>query len=356
MIQPPLYSFVYTFYEAPLRGKVLWYGGTGAICVVLQLHGLAEKFLSRSVRLAQKNGSWRALSSAIMWKGLAAAYQGDSIKAPLWLKQAQEMFSTGIDLHNRVLLLAYLAQPARGHVEDAREAVEFTYSEYDRLSTEVFSCSKTFYEWFKIPALSIQGEFEEAERILRNSRAIFSARDNEIYLISQFLAVLLTYYYIAKKYDLVAIEETIKRFESLGIHPTSAFHEACSYFVAKSYLLHELFRAGKVDRLRFHHALEELRSTPRHPVIYIHYHILKAHEELLSHNFDVVTSHLEKALEMAHAQGNAWVMFEAKKLQILIDVEQRQTASAKEKCDALIAEMEQKGWKGFSDHTDVSFE
>jgi hypothetical protein len=200
-------------------------------------------------------------------------------------------------------------------MRESNHVIESMFDEISPSQATVFSNSRTFVDWYRIPALSFLGRDTELQDIIKNSKVIFSSTDQEKWQITQFLGGLLIYYYTQEDKPMEEIDNCLRRFDSLGLTPKSTYSEACHYWVARAYILLDLFREGKVEESRALRGLSDLGHTPRHPSVLAHSHLLRAKWKWNTKDQTHTQDDLSRALTLAERHENDWVKLEVYALQ-----------------------------------------
>jgi tetratricopeptide (TPR) repeat protein len=305
------------FRIGPSKEMVNWFGGSACVLSLLGLHKAADSLLDRADRMSEKLGQRYPIAKALVWRALTLDYAGYPVKSAESFSRLVAEFHTDLQPHDVRLAATTLSVNLmlRGHMAESSRAIESLFVSAVDLKSSVFSCTRTFIEWYRVPALSFCGRDDELREIINNSKAIFSSLDVETWQVTQFLGGLLIYYYTREDPPLEEIKISLKRFESLHLSPRATHREACYYWVGKAYILVELFHTGKVSERQARRALAELGRTPPHPSLQAHCLLLTAKLERYKNPDAPIHSSLSQALTLAEEHDNDWVRFEVYALQ-----------------------------------------
>jgi len=302
---------------SPSIQMIDWLGGCGCVLSLLGLRKAADALLVRAERMSERLKQPYAKAKALVWRALTQDYEGDPVASARSFSRLLTEFQADLRPHDIRLAATTLSVNLmlRGQMAESSRAVESMFVGAAALSSTIFSCTRTFIDWYRIPALSFLGLDDELHEVIKNSKAIFSSLDVEKWLITQFLGGLLIYYYTQEDPPLEEIEICLKRFEALRLTPRTTQREACYYWVARAYILVELFHAGRIPERRARRALSDLRQTPAHPSLRAHHLLLKAKVERYRSRDARLPADLSIALALAEKYNNDWVKFEVYALQ-----------------------------------------
>ena len=256
-------------------------------------------------------------AKALLWRALAQDYLGEPTVSAKSFSKLLTDFRCELSPHDLRLASATLACNflLRGQMRESNHVIESMFDEISPSQATVFSNSRTFVDWYRIPALSFLGRDLELRDIINNSKVIFSSTDQEKWQITQLLGGLLIYYYTREDKPMEEIDNCLRRFDSLGLTPQSTYSEASHYWVARAYILLNLFHEGKVEESRAVQALSDLDRTRRHPSVLAHSHLLKAKWKWNTNDQSHAREDLTQALNLAERHENDWVKLEAYALQ-----------------------------------------
>lgn len=301
----------------PSIQMINWLGGTGCVLSLLGLNKAANSMIGKAEEISRALPPGYPEAKALLWRALTEDYLGEpTVSAKSFSKLLTE-FRRDLSPHDLRLASATLAcnYLLRGQMRESNQVIESMFEEISPSQSTVFSNSRTFVDWYRIPALSFLGRDTELRDIIKNSKVIFSSTDEEKWQITQFLGSLLIYYYTQEDKPMEEIDNCLRRFDSLGLTPRSTYSEACHYWVARAYILLDLFRAGKVEESRALHALSDLDHTRRHPSVLAHSHLLRAKWKCHADDQSHMQENLTRALNLAERHENDWVKLEAYALQ-----------------------------------------
>ena len=338
----------------PSLELVNWLGATGTLLAIINQRVLSRYFLSRGEKIAKGLADAYPRVKLQIWQALSADYLLEPESSTRLFEQIlneQKAYLTPFDLR-LVCITVSCNYTIRGHMDLAIKAVDHMLTEYDTVCTQIFSCSKTFIEWSKIPALSFMGKDEEIERIVNSSKAIFSSVDKEKWLITHFLGNVLIHYYLASQHDLKEVKNIFDRFRALRMSPERTFLEGCHYWVARTYLLFELFYQDKASMHDLRHALSDLKRVKKHPSLQSHHCVLKAHMALLQGDYTAVRENIESARKIAAEVHNLWAECEADKIIMMLSYKEKKSAVGDELFEHLQQKVKQLGWVGYQTHVD----
>jgi hypothetical protein len=301
----------------PSMQMINWLGGTGCVLSLLGISKAANSLIGKAEEISRTLPPGYPEAKALLWRALAQDYLGEPTVSATSFSKLLTEFRCDLSPHDLRLASATLAcnYLLRGQMRESNRVIESMFDEISPSQATVFSNSRTFVDWYRIPALSFLGRDTELKDIIKNSKVIFSSTDEEKWQITQFLGSLLIYYYTQEDKPMEEIDNCLRRFDSLGLTPRSTYSEACHYWVARAYVLLDLFREGKVEKSRALHALSDLERTRRHPSVLAHSHLLRAKWKWHTHDRSHIQENLTQALTLAERHENDWVKLEAYALQ-----------------------------------------
>ncbi len=301
----------------PSPSLMNWLGGSACVFAILKQWKLSHSFLYKAEVVANSMDNWGCYPKAkmLLWRGLAYDY----MQRP---KESAEYFSRILAHHRNDLpeqdfrlVAATLAcnLALRGHMVESNSCIERLYPDSSTMKSH-YSGSQMYVDWYRVPALSFIGRSEELNRIIRNSKTVFSSIDVEKWQITQFLGGLLIYYYMQDEKPIDEIEDCFARFDSLKLSAKTTYLEACHYWVGKSYVMLDLFEQKKVGAARVKVALRNLKLTPSHPSLRTHHRFLQAKFSWLQNPKSTVENELAQVQQLAGQHQNNWIKYEIFKL------------------------------------------
>jgi hypothetical protein len=317
LIQCTLRPRALVYRLGPSIQMINWLGGTGCVLSLLGIGKAADSMIGKAEQISRTLPPGYPGAKALLWRALAQDYLGEPTLSAKSFSKLLTEFRCDLSPHDLRLASATLAcnYLLRGQMQESNRVIESMFDEISSSQATVFSNSQTFVDWYRIPALSFLGRDTELQDIIKNSKVIFSSTDEEKWQVTQFLGGLLIYYYTQEDKPMDEIDNCLRRFDSLGLTPRSTYSEACHYWVARAYVLLELFREGKVEESRALQALSDLERTRRHPSVLAHFYLLRAKWKWNTNDKSRIQENLTQALNLAERHENDWVKFEAYALQ-----------------------------------------
>ena len=308
---------------------------------------LGDSYMELASAAASSIKSKTADSKLKLWKALLLSYQNksvDSAKLTEELLTTEKKYLSPYDLRliSTTLAMNYIV---RGKTKESLTAINATLTNYDQITTNVFSSSKSFIEWYKIPALSFMGKNKEVEKIILNSQAIFTSVDEERWQLALYLGCIITYHYFSNRRDMSAIQDVFKRFDSIHLSPQKTFMEAQLFWIGKAYLLLDLYYQGQVPKKQLLQAVTNVRGITKLRVTQSHYLVLQAHIYLINKNYRQAEIYVEKALTLCKEVENDWGTYEAKKLIIVILNAAGKNQEAATAQSEILKDIKTYGWK-----------
>lgn len=327
---------------------VNYLAATATMFAIYRRKYCAHYYLAQSKKVAESLNDPVAMAKYRSWEILSVAYLGDALQSAkcaedLLTEQKNDLTQYNVRLVCTTLSTNYVI---RGKTQLSLRAVDQLFTPYDNSHPEIFSCSKTFIEWYKIPALSFHGEGAAVEDILVNSRAIFSSTDEEKWQIMLFLGNILIYYYLSSTRDFNEIKNVLDRFHAIGLSSKHTFLEAQHFWIGKAYLFLELFHSHEIDQKEFTKAIGDVKHMIHFETVQSHYLILMGHLYFIKQRYAKARSCVKAATLLAKRIDNDWVLYEAEKLSILLLFGEKKTEEGERRYQQLCLHLTTLGWEG----------
>ncbi len=282
------------------------------------------------------------------WEILTFSYLDKATKSSNLIEKLLIEQKKDLSLYTLRLLCTTLSTnyTLRGKMIESVAAIDNMLTPYDYTCTKIFSCNKTFIEWYKIAALSFLGKHDEANLIIDNSRAIFTSIDEEKWQLTLYLGNLLIHHYISPVTHYKEVEIILERFKALHLFPKKTFIEAQFFWVGKAYLLFKLYDEGHVEFMDVVHAVQDVNKNSRFQETRCHYYILKAQLYVARGLFGQAKKYIRKAKILAHEADNDWVLYESDKILMIVHFKENEVESALKVYGALKLMLTERTWKG----------
>jgi len=307
---------------------------------------LGNSYMNKARTIAKGLKDKKTEAKLKIWEILQLSYQNKGVESAaltedLIAHEKKHLTPYDLRLISTTLALNYIV---RGKARESLAAVDITLTDYDHSSDNVFSSSKPFIEWYKIPALGFMGKNKEAERIMVNSKAIFTSVDEERWQLAIYLGGLITYQYFSNRRDMSEIQNIQNRFDSISLSPQKTFMEAQLFWIGKAYLMLDLYYQGQASKKQLVEAVTNVGKITYFNATFSHHLVLRAHLYFIDKNYRQAESSLEKALTASNKFKNDWSKYEAEKLMLVLLRLNKKTESANILHTELKKNMRSHGW------------
>ena len=142
----------------PSLEMINWLGATGTLLAIINQRAFSEILLSRGDKIAKDLSLQYPQAKQQMWRALSADYLRKPQMSVRIFEQIISDYKNIVTMSDLRLICITMScnYVIRGHTALASRAIEQLFTEYDKDCTEIFSCNKTFIEWF-IFMLNIMG-------------------------------------------------------------------------------------------------------------------------------------------------------------------------------------------------------
>ncbi len=327
---------------------------TATMFAIYKDRWLSRRYLRLAKKVVYVVDDPAVLAKYRTWEMLSCSYLDQAVASSNIIEALLAEHKKDLTPYNLLLVSTTLCTNyvLRGKTTLALSSIDQMMTPYDRTCTKVFSCNKTFTEWYKIPSLAFRGEFEEADRIIVNSRAIFASVDEEKWQIGLFLGNMLIYYYLSPSRDYNGIRAIFDRFNALKMVPKKTFIEGQHFWIARSYLLIELYQQGEAEIGQLISSIKDVKENSSFRETRCHYFVLEAQLQILRGSYRRAKRYLVKAKKLATEVDSDWVLFEVEKLSMVLFFKEKKREVGLGVYASMSITAKERGWNGYMHHVD----
>lgn len=335
----------------PSQETALAYAHIGVLQTILKRPASARRVARRARSIAEEVGDPTYIAHCSVFEGLVVHLAGEPLEAQQITTRVLEDGSRWLALARYVLGATDLAWnlQMRGYFKEASKWIELAFRE-GRLAAASGEASQPvlMLQSYRVSLLGCMGRLGDALAALPDVRAQISGSEAGRWFTANLLGHLLLFYWEQGELG-PPLEEVIREYTALGLHPRSVTLHNSHYYVFQAYArVAQLVAANAADRplrrRQAHQALRALRQVFSHPTLQAHTEVITAQLLHAERKPRAARARLQAAETLARMHDNPWVSYECARLHAAILNQQGNRGAAQREAWIALGIAQQHGW------------